>query len=59
MQKSHEVINRTRWNEEDEAVFLELQAEHKKLSDRLASLHCARYNKTSIAEWDNKRMEKY
>lgn len=46
---------RTVWGAEDEAIFLEVQEDHRKLSDRLAALHSARGSKISIPEFDRRK----
>ncbi len=46
---------RTVWGAEDDAIFEAVQADHKKLSDRLAALYSARGNKISIPEFDRRR----
>lgn len=46
---------RTVWGAEDEAIFLQVQEDHKKLSNRLAVLHGARGSKISIPEFDRRR----
>lgn len=46
---------RTVWGAEDDAIFEAVQADHKKLSDRLAALHSARGSKISIPEFDRRR----
>lgn len=46
---------RTVWGAEDDAIFEAVQADHKKLSDRLAALYSARGSKISIPEFDRRR----
>lgn len=53
--KREDLDKRTVWGAEDDAIFEAVQADHKKLSDRLAALYSARGNKISIPEFDRRR----
>lgn len=57
-QKREDLDKRTVWGAEDDAIFDMVQAEHKKLSDRLAALYSARGSKISIPEFDRIRKAK-